>query len=79
MAKKKGMEFRCDNCKRTWFVENPSGIVKCETCDMVAIRIIRAPTRWKRTPRGLNSNRCGDSFDPSPMNENIARLYEDER
>ncbi len=81
MAKKKSvkMEFCCDKCNRIWFIENPKGIVKCGICNTVAIRIIRASTNWKRTPRGRDSNHGGDSFDPSPSHENIARLYEDER
>ncbi len=75
--KPKKKEFFCSQCNRGWFRYDPEGIVTCDSCGKIATQIIRAPTKWKRTPRGTDSMHGGGNFDPSPSYENITRQYED--
>ena len=79
MKKKKKQEYFCGRCKRTWLIEAPTGIVRCEVCNDIASRIIRAPKKKKQGHWRRSYDHGSDSFDPSPMNENIARAYEDEK
>jgi hypothetical protein len=69
-------EFRCPECKYNWTIYDPEGIVRCDSCGKVAIQIIRAPNKWKRTPRGQDNNIGGDSFEGSPSYENAVKHYE---